>query len=82
MNIADIIEDDDVTLCVSVELSEGGGALLQVYGSFLEDVHQWQPLGCAEARAAVVHYAVSSDMLCSDLIHTATAQERTNTFTE
>lgn len=78
MSIANIIEDDDVTLCVRVEFSESTGTLLQVHWSFLEDIHQWQPLGRTEARAAIVHDAVSSNMFSSDLIHTATAQERTN----
>ncbi len=76
MNIVDIIEDDDVTLCVRVEFSEGKGALLKINRSSLKDVHQGQPFRRAEASAAVVHDAVGSNMFCSYLIHTATAQEK------
>ncbi len=75
MNIVDIIEDDDVTLCVRVEFSEGRGALLKIHRSSLKDVHQGQPFRRAEASAAVVHDAVGSNMFCSYLIHTAAAQE-------
>lgn len=78
MSIVDIIEDDDMTLCVRIEFFEGGGALLQVHWSFLKDVHQWQPFRHAEARSAIVHNAVSSNMFCSYFIHTATAQEKIN----
>ena len=75
MNIVDIIEDDDVTLCVGVKFPEGSSALLNVHRSSLEDVHQGQSFGRAEAGAAVVHDAVGSDVLCSDLVHTATERE-------
>lgn len=74
MNVVDIIEDDNVTLGVRVEVSEGSAALLQIQRSALKDVHQWQPLRRAEASAAVVHDAVGSDVFCSHLVHTATAQ--------
>lgn len=75
VNIADIIEEDDVTLCVRVEFSKGGSALLKIHRSSLKHVHQGQPFRRAEAGAAIVDNAVSSDMLCSYLIHTATARK-------
>lgn len=75
MNIVDIIEDDNVTLCVGVKVPEGSSALLNVHRSSLKDVHQGQPFGRAEAGAAIVYDAVGSDVFCSYLVHTATAQE-------
>lgn len=76
MNVVDIIEDDDVTLCVRVEFSEGRSALLKIHRSSLKHVHQGQPFGRAEAWAAVVHNAVGSNMFRSYFIHTAAAQEK------
>lgn len=75
MNIVDIKEEDDVTLCVRVEFSEGRRALVRIHRSSLKDVHQGQPFRRAEAGAAIVHNAFSSDVLCSYFIHTATARE-------
>lgn len=75
MNIVDIIEEDDVTLLVRVEISEGRSALLKIHWSPLKDVHQGQPFGRAEASAAIVHNAVGSDVLCCYLVHTATTQK-------
>ncbi len=82
MNIVDIIEEDDVTLSVRVEFSEGRSALLKIHRSSLKDVHQGQPFRRAEASAAVVHDAVCANMLCSHLIHTATDQENSTTMME
>ena len=75
MSIVDVIEDEDVTLCVGIEFSEGRSALLKIHRSLLKDQHQRQPFRRAEAGAAVVHNAVGSNMLCSYLVHTATDQE-------
>lgn len=75
MNVADIIKEDDVTLCVRVEFSEGRSAFLKIYRPSLKDVQQGQPFRRAETGRAIVHNAVSSNMLCSHLINTATDQE-------
>lgn len=75
MNIVDIIEKDDVTLCVGVEFSEGRCALLKIHRSSLKYIHQGQPFRRTEASAAVVHNAVGSDMFCSYLVHATTARK-------
>lgn len=75
MNVVDIIEEDDVTLCVRIEFSEGRRALVRIHWSSLKDVHQGQPFRRTEAGAAIVHNAFSSDVLCSYFVHTATARE-------
>lgn len=75
MNVVDLIEKDDVTLCIRVEFSEGRCALVEIHRSCLKDVHQGQPFRRAEAGAAIVHNAVGSDMFSSYLIHTTTARK-------
>lgn len=81
MNIVDIIEKDDVSLCVRIEFSESRCALLKIHRSCFKDVHQGQPFRGAEASAAIVHNAVGSDMLSSYLVHTTTAQKKTANIT-
>lgn len=82
MNIVDIIEKDDVTLSVRVELPEGRCALLNIHRPSLKDVHQRQPVRGAETRAAIVHDAVSSNVFCSDLIHATTAWKNSDYIKE
>lgn len=75
MGVVDVVEDHDASLRIWVELSEGSGASLHVHRPPLEDVHERQPTGRAEAGAAVVHDAVGPHVLGSDLIHTAAEQQ-------
>lgn len=82
VSVVDIVQEDDVSLRVGVKLLEGRGALPQVHRPPLKDVHQGQPLGRAEAGAAVVHDAVGADVLGGDLIHTATVQKISENLTK
>lgn len=75
VSVVDVVEDHDVSLRIWVEISEGSGANLHVHQPPLEDVHEWQPSGRAEAGAAVVHDDVGPHVLGCDLVHTAAAHE-------
>lgn len=77
VNIVDIVEEDDVTLCVWVKFSEGRGALLEIQGPPFKDVHQREPFRGAEAGAAIMHNAISSNMFCCNLVHTTATQRKT-----
>lgn len=74
MNVIDVIEDDDVTLCVGVEFPVGRRTSLHIHGSLVEHVQERQPLGGAEAGSAVVHDAVGADVFRGNLVHTAAAE--------
>lgn len=75
VSVVHVKEEDDSGLRVRVEFLKGGGARLQVHQPPLEDVHEGQPPGRAEAGAAVVHDAVGPHVLGGDLIHAAAAHE-------
>lgn len=75
VSVVDVEEDNDVSLRIGVEFFEGSCANLHVHRPPLEDVHERQPPGRAEAGGAVVHDAVGPDVLGGDLIHTAAAYE-------
>lgn len=76
MDIVDVVEEDDVTLCVWVEFSEGRGALFKIHRPSFKDVHQWQPFGGAQAGAAIMHNAIGSNVLCGNFVHTTTTRRR------
>lgn len=77
MNIVNVVEKDDVTLCVWVEVSEGRRALFNIHWPSFKNVHERKPFRGAEAGAAIVHNAFGSNVFCRNLIHTTTAQHNT-----
>lgn len=74
MMVVDIVEEDDVRLRVRMEVSEGQGAGFHVQRSLLEHVPHRKSCGRAEAGAAVVDDAVSSNVLGCNLVHAAAAE--------
>lgn len=77
MNIVNMVEKDDVTLCVWVEVSEGRGALFKIHRPPFKDVHQRQPFGAAEAGAAIMHNAIGSNVFCGNFVHATATQNST-----
>lgn len=76
--VVDIVEEDNERLRVRMKISEGRAAGFHVQRPSLEDVPDRKSRGRAEAGAAVVHDAVSSDVFGCDLVHAAAAGKRSD----